>query len=121
MAEDKTTQTTLASGTVNRNDEAAKSIDIADLSAYTYLILNITKGSDNQIWADHVDWVNTIFTGEGGEAPVTLTQAEFDREGVDAVNPPPHPHNPAWEPWPCSPSSRASTTSPPDGAATPHR
>ena len=95
VAEDKTTETTLASGTINRKDGAPKAVDIEDLSAYTYLILNITKGSDNQIWADHVDWANAIFKSDAtNEAPVTLTEAEFAREGVEAVAPPTAPTKP---------------------------
>lgn len=88
-------QTTLQSGTIDRNDAAPATIDIADLSAYEYLILNVTKGSDNQIWADHVDWINTTFTGEAAEAPVTVTESEMNagKENVK-VYPPTAPSKP---------------------------
>lgn len=94
VAGDKS-RTTLQSGTVDRNDEAPASIDIADLSAYDYLILDITKGSDNQIWADHVDWVNTRFDSESGEAPRTVTENEMN-SGAElvTVTPPTAPSKP---------------------------
>lgn len=89
------TRTTLQSGTIDRNDEAPVTIDIADIAAYDYLILDITKGSDNQIWADHVDWIETSFSTEGEEAPVTVTESEMN-SGTELVKvfPPTAPSKP---------------------------
>lgn len=96
VKEDKTTQTTLTGGTIRRGEDAVV-IDRTDVGEYTYLILSITKGADNQIWADHADWVNTTFKSDAAnEAPVTLTEQEMNLDGQEivTVNPPTAPSKP---------------------------
>lgn len=72
--------TEICSGTLNRQTESYHYVlDIADLSAYTYLKLDFATGS--QAWADHVDIADARFTYEG-EKPVIIAENLMFAAGV---------------------------------------
>ena len=91
VKEDKTRET-LKNGTVDRRDTEATAIDQSGLADYTYLILQTTNGQDGKNWSDHVDWVDARFQVEkDAEAPVIVTEAEMNADGMTKVEPPTEP------------------------------
>lgn len=50
-------------------------VDVTGLGDYKYLKLEITKGADGEMWADHTDWANAYFVTEG-ELPEVVTEME---------------------------------------------
>lgn len=77
VKEDKSRET-LKSGTIDRRDAEAATVDLEGLDDCQYLILETTNGTDGKNWSDHVDWVNARFDTESDEAPVTVTEAEMN-------------------------------------------
>lgn len=80
----KTDATEVCSGTFDRQaDSYSYTVDIPDLSGYTYLKLEYAQGA--QPWADHVDWADARFT-YSGTAPRFVTEREMYATEDQVVN-----------------------------------